>query len=222
MPGGRPAINVGPQNARVLQFQAFAARDAKPGLAIGIQRFRVVNRVGVENQNPGATGKAALDCAVEQPRPDTPANPRQGETEELDFVLQKFEIADQVGTVAADMQLVAWLRQQLPAGAALRTDSTRVVSYRQPVSTLLTSLDVRIDAHTMSHYPGKGPEYLEASEKRDRAQSELLAGLLDKLKAVAQTQSPEITVEAAWSLPARCYRAHASSHWRKVWAASRA
>lgn len=66
--------------------------------------------------------------------------------------------------------------------AALRTDSTRVLSYRQPVTTLLTSLDVRIDAHTMSHYPGKGPEYLEASEKRDRAQSELFAGLLDKLK----------------------------------------
>ena len=38
----------------------------------------------------------------------------------------------------------------------------------------------------MSHYPGKGPEYLEASEKRDRAQSELLAGLLDKLKATRE------------------------------------
>lgn len=72
--------------------------------------------------------------------------------------------------------------------AALRTDSTRVLSYRQPVTTLLASLDVRIDAHTMSHYPGKGPEYLEASEKRDRAQSELLAGLLAKLKA---TQEPD-------------------------------
>lgn len=70
--------------------------------------------------------------------------------------------------------------------AALRTDSTRVLSYRQPVTTLLASLDVRIDAHTMSHYPGKGPEYLEASEKRDRAQSELLAGLLDKLKATRE------------------------------------
>ncbi|MFM9029076.1 MAG: DUF1552 domain-containing protein, partial [Opitutaceae bacterium] len=70
--------------------------------------------------------------------------------------------------------------------AALRTDSTRVLSYRQPVSTLLTSLDVRIDAHTMSHYLGKGPEYLEAYEKRDLAQSELLAGLLDQLKATRE------------------------------------
>ncbi len=70
--------------------------------------------------------------------------------------------------------------------AALRTDSSRVLTYRQPVTTLLTSLDVRIDAHTMSHYPGKGPEYLEASEKRDRAQSALLAGLLDKLKTTRE------------------------------------
>ncbi|MEY5026735.1 MAG: hypothetical protein RLZZ244_2263 [Verrucomicrobiota bacterium] len=70
--------------------------------------------------------------------------------------------------------------------AAFQTDSTRVVTYRQPVSTLLTSLEVRIDAHTMSHYPGKGPEYLEASEKRDQAQSRLLAHLLGKLKAARE------------------------------------
>jgi hypothetical protein len=51
---------------------------------------------------------------------------------------------------------------------------------------LLSSLDVRIDSHTMSHYHGKGPEYLEASEKRDRAQSTLLAGLLEKLKSTKE------------------------------------
>jgi Protein of unknown function (DUF1552) len=66
--------------------------------------------------------------------------------------------------------------------AALQTDSTRVLTYRQPVGTLLSSLDVKIDSHTMSHYSGKGPEYLEASEKRDWAQSELLASFLEKLK----------------------------------------
>jgi len=38
----------------------------------------------------------------------------------------------------------------------------------------------------MSHYPGKGPEYLEASQKRDHAQSALLAELLDQLKAVRE------------------------------------
>ncbi len=70
--------------------------------------------------------------------------------------------------------------------AAFQTDSTRVISYRQPVSTLLTSLGVRIDSHTMSHYHGKGPEYQEASMKRDWAQTELLAGLLDKLKSIRE------------------------------------
>ena len=70
--------------------------------------------------------------------------------------------------------------------AALQTDTTRVITYRQPVSTLLTSLNIRIDAHTMSHYSGKGPEYTEASEKRDKAQSELLAHFLTKLKACTE------------------------------------
>jgi hypothetical protein len=65
--------------------------------------------------------------------------------------------------------------------AALQTDSTRVISYRQPVSALLQSLGLKVAAHDMSHYsPG---ERMLASQKRDLAQSELLAGLIDKLKA---------------------------------------
>ena len=68
--------------------------------------------------------------------------------------------------------------------AALRTDSTRVVTYRQPVGTLLQSLDVKVAPHDMSHYsPG---DRMAASQKRDVAQSELLAGLIDKLKAVKE------------------------------------
>jgi hypothetical protein len=68
--------------------------------------------------------------------------------------------------------------------AALQTDSTRVVTYRLPISNLLTSLGVRVAAHDMSHYnPG---ERMEASQKRDAANSELLAGLLDKLKGVSE------------------------------------
>ncbi len=63
---------------------------------------------------------------------------------------------------------------------ALQTDSTRVITYRQPVSALLQSLSLKVAAHDMSHYtPG---ERMLASQKRDVAQSELLAGLLDKLK----------------------------------------
>ncbi len=68
--------------------------------------------------------------------------------------------------------------------AALQTDSTRVVTYRQPVASLLTSLEIKIAAHDMTHYTTG--DRMEASKKRDLAQSELLAGLLDKLKAVKE------------------------------------
>lgn len=65
--------------------------------------------------------------------------------------------------------------------AAFQTDSTRVVGYRLPVDSLLRSLNHNIGGHTMSHY-APGPR-MDASQARDRANSELLAGLLDKLKA---------------------------------------
>ena len=64
--------------------------------------------------------------------------------------------------------------------AAFQTDCTRVMTYRQPVATLLTSLGIKVAPHEMSHYsPG---ERMEASQRRDVAQSELLAGLIDQLK----------------------------------------
>mgnify|MGYP006272704353 CR=1 FL=1 len=72
--------------------------------------------------------------------------------------------------------------------AALQTDSTRVITYRQPVGTLLTSIGVKVAPHDMSHYtPG---DRMEASQKRDAVQSELLAGFIDKLKA---TKEPDGT-----------------------------
>lgn len=68
--------------------------------------------------------------------------------------------------------------------AAFQTDSSRVLTYRLPISNLLSSLGVKVAAHDMSHYsPG---ERMEASQRRDVAHSELLAGLLDKLKAVQE------------------------------------
>ncbi len=68
--------------------------------------------------------------------------------------------------------------------AALQTDSTRVLTYRQPVGALLQSLDLKVAPHDMSHYtPG---ERMLASQKRDTVQSELLAGLIDKLKALRE------------------------------------
>lgn len=69
--------------------------------------------------------------------------------------------------------------------AAFQTDTTRVVGYRLPIDSLLRSLNHNIAGHTMSHY-SPGPR-MEASKARDRANSELLAGLLDKLKAIQET-----------------------------------
>jgi hypothetical protein len=74
--------------------------------------------------------------------------------------------------------------------AALQTDSTRVVTYRLPIANLLTSLGVKVAPHDMSHYnPG---ERMEASQRRDAANSELLAGLLDKLKAVTEADGSRL------------------------------
>lgn len=70
--------------------------------------------------------------------------------------------------------------------AALQTDSTRVITYRQPVSTLLTSLEIKVHPHDMSHYHAVRGEKLDASQRRDRAQSELLAKLIDKLKSTRE------------------------------------
>jgi hypothetical protein len=74
--------------------------------------------------------------------------------------------------------------------AALRTDSTRVLTYRQPVGTLLQSLGTKVAPHDMSHYsPG---DRMAASQKRDAVQSELLAGLLDQLKAVKEADGSSL------------------------------
>ena len=68
--------------------------------------------------------------------------------------------------------------------ASLQTDSTRVLTFRQPIQHLLTSLDIKVAAHDMSHYhPG---ERMAAAQKRDLAQSEMLATLIDKLKATKE------------------------------------
>lgn len=74
--------------------------------------------------------------------------------------------------------------------AALQTDSTRVLTYRLPGHELLKSLDVTLSAHNVSHYsPG---ERMQASQIRDRAHSELLAGLIDKLKATKEADGSSL------------------------------
>jgi hypothetical protein len=74
--------------------------------------------------------------------------------------------------------------------AALQTDTTRVLTYRQPVGTLLQSLGTKVAPHDMSHYsPG---DRMAASQLRDTTQSELLAGLIDKLKAVKEANGSSL------------------------------
>lgn len=74
--------------------------------------------------------------------------------------------------------------------AALQTDSTRVLSYRMPGQSLLQSLDISLSAHNVSHYqPG---ERMEASQIRDKTHSDLLAGLIDKLKATKEADGSSL------------------------------
>jgi len=74
--------------------------------------------------------------------------------------------------------------------AAFQTDSTRVVTYRQPAANLLKSMGLTIAPHDMSHYtPG---DRMAASQQRDRKQSELLAYLLDKLDDVKEADGSSL------------------------------
>jgi hypothetical protein len=70
------------------------------------------------------------------------------------------------------------------AVAALQTDSTRVITYRQPVQNLLNSMGLSVEQHSMTH-PSPGP-LLEAAHARDKQQLELVAGLIDRLLAVKE------------------------------------
>jgi hypothetical protein len=64
------------------------------------------------------------------------------------------------------------------------------MTYRMPGQTLLQSMDVTLSAHNVSHYsPG---ERMQASQTRDKAHSELLAGLIDKLKATKEADGSSL------------------------------
>ncbi|WP_018970554.1 DUF1552 domain-containing protein [Rubritalea marina] len=64
---------------------------------------------------------------------------------------------------------------------ALQTDATRVVSYRQPVCSVLAGMGISLKAHALSHYGFSKPRTL-ASEERDQKCSQLFAHFLDRLK----------------------------------------
>ncbi len=75
--------------------------------------------------------------------------------------------------------------------AAMQTDSSRVFTYRQPVGSLLKSIDADGgNPHNISHYR-PGPK-MEASQMRDEAQSQLLSGLIDNLKATKEADGSSL------------------------------
>jgi hypothetical protein len=64
---------------------------------------------------------------------------------------------------------------------ALQTDATRVVTYRLPVCSLLSSIGIKLMAHSLSHYGFSQPR-IDASRQRDQKCMALLAHFLDRLK----------------------------------------
>lgn len=65
--------------------------------------------------------------------------------------------------------------------AAFQTDSTRVISYRQPVCSVLAGMGIQLKAHSLSHYGFSEPRKA-ASRERDLKCSALFAHFLDRLK----------------------------------------
>ena len=71
--------------------------------------------------------------------------------------------------------------------AALQTNSTRVISYRQPLQSLLKEIGCSNSSHLVSHHENRAGEgAYDDSLARDLAQSELLGHLFDKLKSVKE------------------------------------
>ena len=75
--------------------------------------------------------------------------------------------------------------------AAIQTDNTRVMTYREPGSRLLSSIGAGGNPHNVSHYRA-GAETEVSSKMRDKAHSELLAGLIDDLKATKEADGSSL------------------------------
>lgn len=65
--------------------------------------------------------------------------------------------------------------------AAFQTDSTRVITYRQPINSVLKSREFKLGAHSLSHY-NLDPRRREASQEKDILFMQLFAGLIDLFK----------------------------------------
>ena len=74
---------------------------------------------------------------------------------------------------------------------ALQTNMTNVVSYRQPVCSLLAGMGVKLKAHSLSHYGFSQPRIL-ASRERDKKCSSLLAHFIDRLKEAKDSDGSRV------------------------------
>lgn len=64
---------------------------------------------------------------------------------------------------------------------ALQTGMTNVVTYRQPVCSLLEGMGITLKAHSLSHY-GFSQARVQASRERDKKCTALFAHFIDRLK----------------------------------------
>ncbi len=67
--------------------------------------------------------------------------------------------------------------------AAIQTDMTRVLTYRQPVEGLIKEMGYKFNGHSTTHCTTHSEQY-QASIKRDQKQLELVAHLMDRLKTL--------------------------------------
>jgi hypothetical protein len=75
--------------------------------------------------------------------------------------------------------------------AAIQTDMTRVITYRQPVEGLFSELGYKVGGHATTHCTEKSEAY-KASIARDQKQLELVAYLIDRLKALQDPDGKSI------------------------------
>ncbi len=90
--------------------------------------------------------------------------------------------------------------------AALQVDATRVLTYRQPVDSFIRSLGATITGHNMSHYTSG--ERRSVAEMRDEKQSELLAHLIDKLKATKEIDGTSLFDHTSLSYGSNIHSIH--------------
>ncbi len=74
---------------------------------------------------------------------------------------------------------------------ALQSDSTRVVTYRQPIRSVLVDMGITLDAHSITHY-GASNLRKEASRQREQKSIELFSYFLTKLKSLTDSDGSRL------------------------------